>query len=213
MPFGLTNTAAWFQHMTNTIFKDMEGYIWYINNIRISAGNIEAEHQAIVEKKLQQCVKDGLVVNLLKNKFHIHETIFLRHVIDSQEVNIDPAKLENMCKWPIPTRKKEIQVFLSFANYCGWFIINYSTKVLPLIDMIKDVRFNWVDTWQLGFDELQAWFLPVLILNQFDRTLETIMETEASNQATTGILSQYHVIIGYKHLYPVAYYAKTLFAT
>ena len=51
------------------------------------------------------------------------------------------------------------------------------------------------------------------ILTQWDRTLETIMTTDASKQAMAGILSQFHIKNGVKHLHPVAYHAKTLSAT
>ena len=39
------------------------------------------------------------------------------------------------------------------------------------------------------------------------------METNVSNQAIAGILSQYHVINRYKQLHPVKYNTKTLSAT
>ena len=55
---------------------------------------------------------------------------------------MDPSKLETMSKWPIPTKKKEVQVFLDFANYYRRFIINYSAKARPLIDLTKDVAFT-----------------------------------------------------------------------
>ena len=44
MPFGLTNAPALFQEMMDTIFKDMEGYIWYLNDILIYGGDTKAEH-------------------------------------------------------------------------------------------------------------------------------------------------------------------------
>ena len=190
MPFGLTNAPASFQEMMDTIFKDMEGCIWYLDDILIYGGDTEGEHQAIVEKVLQQCVKHGLAVNLLKSEFHVKETIFLWHVINSQEVKMDPSKLETISKWPIPTKKKEVQSFLGFANYYRPFIINYSPKEHPLIDLTKDVPFTWGRIQQQAFDELGAGFLPTPILTQFDRTLKTIIETDASNQAIAGILSQ-----------------------
>jgi len=51
------------------------------------------------------------------------------------------------------------------------------------------------------------------ILTQFDRSLDTIIETDTSNQAISGILSQYHITNGIKRLHPVEYYVKTLTAT
>ena len=66
---------------------------------------------------------------------------------------------------------------------------------------------------QQAFDELRAQFLSAPILTHFDRTLETIMETDASNQAIAGILSQYHIVNGCQQLHQVEYHAKTLSAT
>ena len=118
-----------------------------------------------------------------------------------------------MSKWPIPTKKKEVQVFLGFANYYRPFIVNYSAKACPLINLTKDVPFIWAHTQQQAFDELLARFLLAPILTQFNRTLETIMETDASNQAIAGILSQYHVVNRYQQLHPFEYHAKTLSST
>ena len=101
----------------DTIFKDMEVCIWYLDNILTYGGDTEAEHQAIVEKILQQCVEYGLAVNLLKSEFHIKETIFLGYVINGQEVKMHHSKLETMSKWPIPTKKKKVPGFLVFAYY------------------------------------------------------------------------------------------------
>ena len=111
MIFGMTNTPTSFQEMIDTMFNDMEACIWYLDSILIYGGNTEAEHQAIVEKVLQHYVKHGLAVNLLKSKFHVYKTIFLEHVINGQEVKIHAAKLETMPKWPILTKKKQVQAF------------------------------------------------------------------------------------------------------
>jgi len=44
MPFGLMNAPASFQEMMDTIFKDVEGYVWYLDNILIFGGNTEEEY-------------------------------------------------------------------------------------------------------------------------------------------------------------------------
>jgi len=107
-PFGLTNTPAIFQEMIDTIFKDMEGCIWCLDDILIYGGDLEEEHQQLVEQVLQQCIQHGFTVNLTKCEFHVQETLFLGHIINWQQVQMDPTKLEAMSKWPTPTKKKEV---------------------------------------------------------------------------------------------------------
>ena len=181
MPFGLTNAPGIFQEMMDTIFKDIEGYIWYLDDILIYGGDSEDGHQQLLEQVLQQCIKHGLVGNLTKSEFHIHRTLFPRHIINRQQVQMDPTKLEAMVKWPIPTKKKEVQPFLGFANYYRQFIANYSGKARPLIDLTRDVPFSWEQAQQQSFDERKQLFLSTPILTLFDRCFETIMETDASN--------------------------------
>ena len=50
---------------------------------------------------------------------------------------MDPSKLETMSKWPIPTKKKEVQAFFAFANYYRRCIVIYRVKARPLIDLTK----------------------------------------------------------------------------
>ena len=213
MPFGLMNAPATFQEMMDTIFGDLEGVIWYLDDILIFGGETEADHQKLVEEVLSRCVDHGLAVNLLKSEFHVQETIFLGHIINGSEVRMDPDKLKTISEWPIPTKKKEVQSFLGFANYYRRFIENYSQKVKPLTELTKDIPFSWGALQQEAFDNLRSEFMSSPILKQFDRSLETILETDASNQVISGILSQYHDKNGVKTLHPVEFHAKTLDST
>ena len=61
----------------DTIFNDMEGCVWYLDDILIYGGDTEEEHQKMVEKALQLCIAHSLAGNLGKSEFHVHETIFL----------------------------------------------------------------------------------------------------------------------------------------
>jgi len=117
MPFGLTNACTTFQEMMDTIFKDMEGCIRYLDDILIYRGDSEEKYQQLVVQVLQQSIEYGLAVNLIKSEFHVQETLFLEHIITGQYVQMDSTKLEATSKWPTPPKKKEVQVFLGFANY------------------------------------------------------------------------------------------------
>ena len=183
-----------------------------MDDILIYGRQTEAEHQAYVEKILQQCVNHGIAVNLTKSELHVHEIIFLGHSVNGSLIQMDAAKLETMSKWPVPTKKKEVQAFLRFANYYCRLIENYNAKTRPLIALTTDVPFRCGHRQQQAFDAVRTRFLSVLILTQLDGTLETIMETDDSNQAIAGILSQYYLVNGVNQLQPVEYHAKTLSA-
>ena len=129
-----------------------------MDNIVIDGGQTEAEHQTYVAKILQQCVNRKLAVDFNKSEFNVHKTIFLDHIINGCQVQLDPAKLERMSKWPVPTRKKEVQSFLGFADYYRRFMENYSAKARPLIDLMKHVPFSWGHQQQQAFDELRTRF-------------------------------------------------------
>ena len=123
---------------------------------------------------------------------------------------MDRAKVATMSKWPVPTKMKEVQALLGFANYYRRFIENYSAKARPLIDLTKDVPFSCGHHQQQTCDEVRTRFLSAPILTQFDRALGTIMETDVSDQPIAGILSQYHIVNGAKQLHPIKYHPKTL---
>ena len=43
-------------------------------------------------------------------------------IIGPKGVKMDPSKLEAISKWPVPTKVKEVQSFLGFANYYRRFV-------------------------------------------------------------------------------------------
>ena len=68
---------------------------------------------------------------------------------------MDELKLETMSKWPTPTKRKEVQAFLSFANYYGRFFTNYSAEADVLIQLMKDIYFSWGFEQQPAIDDIQ----------------------------------------------------------
>lgn len=52
----------------NEIFQDIDGVLWYLDDILIHVGKTEAEHQKIVEQVLRKCLDHGLAVNLEKSE-------------------------------------------------------------------------------------------------------------------------------------------------
>ena len=86
-------------------------------------------------------MENELVVNLPKSEFHKYKVIFLEYIINRNEIWMDPTKLDIIAKWPTPTKKKELQTFLRFANYYHHFVSTYSEKAWLLTQLTQDVPF------------------------------------------------------------------------
>lgn len=61
------------------------------------------------------------------------ETVqFLGRVVSSQGVTADPAKIQKVIDWPVPTNKSEVQQFLGLVSYYRRFIRNCAQIAKPL---------------------------------------------------------------------------------
>jgi len=74
----------------------------------------------------------------------------------------------------------------------------------------KDVPFIWDSSCEEVFRKLKDAFTSAPILRHFDPDLQTIVETDASDYVTSGILSQKHVANGKLVLYPVAFISEKM---
>jgi hypothetical protein len=69
---------------------------------------------------------------------------------------------------------KDIQSFLSFANFYRKFIRGFSLIARPLTEQTKkDHVFKWTPECQKAFDLLKAAFTTALILAHYDPDLDT----------------------------------------
>ena len=71
---------------------------------------------------------------------------------------------------------------------------------------------EWTPTCQQVFEELKLRFCSAPILKHFDPTLDTILETDASDYVVSGILSQRHPdpLTGNSTLHSVAFLSEKM---
>ncbi|GJX02316.1 reverse transcriptase domain-containing protein [Tanacetum coccineum] len=145
MPFGLTNAPAVFMDLMNRVYKPYldKFMIVLIDDILIYSRN-EKEHAKHLKTILELLKKEKLYAKFSKCEFWINTMKFLRHMIDSSGIHMDPAKIEAVKNWASPTTPSEIRQFLGLAGYYRRFIKGFSKIAKPMTELTqKDKKFDW----------------------------------------------------------------------
>ncbi|GKA13592.1 putative nucleotidyltransferase, ribonuclease H [Tanacetum coccineum] len=157
MPFGLTNAPAVFLDLMNHVCKSYldKFVIVFIDDILIYSRN-EIEHEEHLKIILELLKKEELYAKFSKCEFWINIVKFLRHVIDSSGIHVDPAKIKAVMNWASPTTPSEIRQFLGLAGYYRRFIEGFSKIVKPMTQLMqKDKKFDWGEEQESAFQLLK----------------------------------------------------------
>ncbi|GJZ10694.1 putative reverse transcriptase domain-containing protein [Tanacetum coccineum] len=144
MPFGLTNAPAEFMDLMNRVCKPYldKFVIVYIDDILIYSKNKE-EHEEYLKLILELLKKEELYAKFSKCEFWIPKVQFLGHVIDSQSIHVDPAKIESIKDWASPKTPTEIRQFLGLVGYYRRFIEGFLKVAKPMTKLTqKKVAFG-----------------------------------------------------------------------
>ena len=207
MPFGLTGAPATFQRFINDTLREFLDHFCsaYLDDILIYSRTRE-EHVQHVRAVLTELRNVGLYAKLSKCEFFVSETRFLGLIVGKDGIRMDPEKVRAIQDWKAPLNLKDVQGFLGFANFYRRFVRGYSSIVRPLVELTrKDVKFQWNEECDLAFNCLKLAFVNAPILAPFDWDREILLETDASDFVSAGVISQYD---DNGILRPVAYFSK-----
>jgi hypothetical protein len=118
MSFELTNAPAFFMYLMNSVFMDyLDKFVEvFINDILIYSQN-EEEHKEHLKMVLQRLREHQLYAKLSKCESWISEVLFLGHIINRDELAVDPNKVADILDWKAPRDVQEIKSFIGMAGY------------------------------------------------------------------------------------------------
>ncbi|GKA00199.1 putative reverse transcriptase domain-containing protein [Tanacetum coccineum] len=157
MSFGLTNAPAVFIDLMNRVCKPYldKFIIVFIDDILIYSRNKE-EHANHLRIILELLKKEKLYAKFSKCDFWIRIVQFLRHLINSQGLHVDPAKIEAIKNWTSPTTPTEIRQFLGLADYYRRFIKDFSKISKSLTESTqKNKKYIWGKDQESAFQLLK----------------------------------------------------------
>ena len=121
---------------------------------------------------------------------------------------MNPAKITVIANWESSNCVKDVQSFLSFANFYQRFIKGFSQLASPLTALTcKDIKFDWSSATEQTFQELKAAFSSASILVMFDLNKLLTVKSDSSDCVTEGVLSQSD---SQGVLHPVTYFSTRM---
>ncbi|TYK18857.1 ty3-gypsy retrotransposon protein [Cucumis melo var. makuwa] len=174
MSFGLTNAPAVFMDSMNRVFKDfLDSFvIVFIDDILIYF-KTEAEHEEHLHQVLETLRANKMYAKFSKCEFWLKKVTFLAHVVSSEKVSVDPAKIEAVTSWPRPSTVSEIRSFLGLAGY-------YRSP-----------------TCESSFQELKQKLVTVPVLTVSDGSGSFVIYSDASKKGLGCVLMQQGKVVAY----------------
>jgi hypothetical protein len=81
--------------------------------------------------------QDDWRIKLSKCSFAQQQLSYLGHVISSDGISIDPAKIDAIVTWPLPSNTKELRSFLGLAGYYRKFVRHFGVISNPLKNLLR----------------------------------------------------------------------------
>ena len=192
LPFGLTNAPATFMHLMHSIFREhLDSFIIiFLDDILVYSGDMET-HVTHVRQTLAILREHQLYAKVSKCSFFQHRVEYLGHIVSSEGLSPDPAKVAAVADWKVPTSVTEVRSFLGLAGYYRRFIPQFAKIAAPLTNLTrKNTPFTWSLREGEAFEQLKTVLLhaPVLQLADPERTF--VVTTDASDFAIGAVLSQ-----------------------
>jgi len=191
-PVGLCNAGAMFQRVIDMVLAGVsfDACLAYIDDVIIFSKTID-DHFTRLRLVLERLRSAGLKLKPSKCFLLQTSVAFLWHVVSAEGVAAHPDKTRAVAEWPEPTCVRDVRAWLGLTGYYRRYVKNYASVAAPLTSALQHgVRFEWTVDMQNSFDELKTALTssPILAMPTADGMFT--LDTDASDIAIGGVLSQ-----------------------
>ncbi|GJY42824.1 putative reverse transcriptase domain-containing protein [Tanacetum coccineum] len=167
---------------------------WIVSNVHRLSGTEQADSEESLStpKDRPDFVIDQTTGSSIpKVKFH-------DHVIDSQGIHVDPAKIESIKDSESPNTATKIRQFLGLAGYYRRFIEGFSKIAKSMTKLTqKGVKFDWGDKQEAAFQLLKQKLCSAPILSLPEGSEDFVVYCDALHKGLGVVLMQREKVISY----------------
>jgi hypothetical protein len=124
-----------------------------------------------------------LFAKLKKCDFWLEEASFLGHVVNKNELTIDPDKVKVVVEWEQPANVWEIRSFFGIAGYYRRLIEGFFALLGPLTALPrKNAQYEWSEECEASFHELKRRLVIAPVLTLPMKFVGYVVYTDASRK-------------------------------
>ena len=207
LPFGVASAPAIFQRAMDAILQGIPHVVCYLDDILIT-GESEAQHLKNLEEVLCRLQENGLRLHKSKCHFFQRSVEYLGHHIDAEGIHTSDRKIKAILQARAPQNMSELRSFLGLINYYSKFILNLSSLLHPLHQLLQaGAPWKWSKDCQQTFEEAKSKLVCAPVLTHYNLDLPLHMAGDASQYGIGAVISHF-MPDGSKR--PIAYSSRTL---
>ncbi|GJX90585.1 putative reverse transcriptase domain-containing protein [Tanacetum coccineum] len=143
-------------------------------------------------------IKEKLYGKFSKCEFWLREVHFLGHVINGNEIYVDPIKIEAVKNWKALRTLSEVRSFLGLAGYYCRFIENFFKIAKSLTILTQKCKtFDWGEEQENSFQTLKDKLCNAPVLALPDGPEDFVVYCNASGLGLGCVLMQRDKVIAY----------------
>ncbi|KAM4061891.1 reverse transcriptase (RNA-dependent DNA polymerase) [Hirsutella rhossiliensis] len=212
LPFGLKVGPAWFQQFINAQLHDLLDRCAsaYADDVLIYSDK-EEDHWKDCQEVIWRLHQANLQGDIKKSRFNVTKVDYLGVLLEAGVgLSVDPRKVRSIQDWKFEDLRDRtaIRSFVGLCNFIRVFCYHASGVAEPLNRLLKkDVAFVMGPEQREAFDQLKRLAIEAPVLAFFRPELPTRLETDASRNATAGVLWQEQPDQTWK---PVGFFSRTM---
>ena len=210
MPFGISPAPEEFQRRLENAFQGLDGVMPIFDDTLIfgvddSEKDALADHDQKLKALLQRYRDKGIKLNKEKLILQRSEVTFIGHIISSDGLKPDPAKIQGIQEMLSPTSKQDVKR-LGLVNYLQRFAPKLSEITAPLRDLLKEQTcFQWDAVHELSLAAIKKMISEAPVLKFFNPNDSVEIQCDNSDRGLGACLMQ--------NGQPVAYASRSMTET
>ena len=196
LPYGVKCSSEIWQRMMHELIRGLDGVEVIADDFVIfgrgdTYPEAERDHDCNLEAFLNRARERNLRLNPDKFRYKVPELKWMGHILSSDGLKPDPAKMAAIREYPTPSDVSSLKRFLGMVSFLSRYIPNVSQILAPLRQLTQThIDWFWSPQCENAFTTIQRLLTTAPVLRFYDPHEEATVQCDASSHGLGAVLMQ-----------------------